>query len=375
MRTPLCLKFVAALAGLLALAACSKPPENSALPPGNNPALTVSTVQPQTVQWAQTLAASGNIVAWQEAIIGAEIGGFRITEVLANVGDFVQKGQVLARISNDALSNELAEAKAAVAESEATFAEAQANLERSNRLREKGFYSAQQNTREQTAAESALARLNAAKARYQSAQLRHSKSNVIAPDAGIISARIATVGSLSEHGKELFRLIRGGRLEWRAEVTADERHRVQTGQTALIHLFNENPIRGTVRIVAPTVDPQTRTGLVYVDLPKGSVDAAQKVGAGMFARGELILGETPAMTLPQSAVLLREGFAYVFKLDAPVHGSGQALFKVAQVKVETGRRQGNLIEIKGLDPNTQVVDTGAGFLTDGDTVKLSATAK
>lgn len=354
------------------LNACSKPPESSQTTvnpaPSSKPALTVSTVQPQTAQWPQTLAASGNIVAWQEAIIGAEIGGFRITEVLANVGDAVKKGQVLARISSDTVGNELAEAKAAVAESEATLAEAQANLERSNRLREKGFYSAQQNTREQTAAESALARVNAAKARQQSAQLRHSKSAVIAPDEGIVSARIATVGSLSEQGKELFRLIRGGRLEWRAEVTADELHRVQPGQAASIHLANNESIRGTVRIVAPTVDPQTRTGLVYVDLPK---EAAQKVGAGMFARGEFSLGETAAITLPQSAVLLRDGFAYVFKLES----SAEGLSKVAQVKVETGRRQGERIEVKGLDANTMVVESGAGFLADGDTVKLSAPAK
>lgn len=362
---------VAILTLVLSLTACSAPTDTSKTASNTQlgkPALTVSTVQPQTAQWPQTLAASGNIVAWQEAIIGAEIGGFRITEVLANVGDAVKKGQVLARISSDTVSNELAEAKAAVAESEAALAEAQANLERSNRLREKGFYSAQQNAREQTAAESALARLNAAKARQQSAQLRYSKSAVIAPDEGIVSARIATVGSLSEQGKELFRLIRGGRLEWRAEVTADELHRVQPGQAALIHLANNESIRGTVRSVAPTVDPQTRTGLVYVDLPK---DTAQKVGAGMFARGEFSLGEIAAITLPQSAVLLRDGFAYVFKLES----SAEGLSKVAQVKVETGRRQGERIEVKGLDATTMVVESGAGFLADGDTVKLSAPAK
>jgi HlyD family secretion protein len=109
-----------------------------------------------------------------------------------------------------------------VAEAAATLAEARANNERSKQLRDRGFYSPQQGIQSQTAAETALARLQRRRARLRSAELRRAKAEVLAPDDGIITARTATVGSLTQPGQELFRLIRGGRLEWRAEVTAGE---------------------------------------------------------------------------------------------------------------------------------------------------------
>jgi len=109
--------------------------------------------------------------------------------------------------------------------------------------------------------------------------------------------------------------------------------------------------------VAPTVDPQTRTALVYVDLPS----AAGRLSAGMYARGEFRLGQSPALTLPQSAVLLREGFAYVYRVDGD---------KVVQVKVTTGRRSGDLVEVAGVDASARVVVGGVAFLADGDTVRI-----
>ncbi|MBP6852385.1 MAG: efflux transporter periplasmic adaptor subunit, partial [Rhodoferax sp.] len=127
-----------------------------------------------------------------------------------------------------------------------------------------------------------------------------------------------------------------------------------------VHVTPPNlpPIKGRVRMVAPTVDPQTRNGLVYVDLPQPG-----GAKAGMFARGEFALGSGAAMTLPQSAVLLRDGFTYVLRVGADS--------KVSEVKVRTGRRSGDRIEIlDGLAPDARVVETGGGFLGDGDTVRV-----
>jgi multidrug efflux pump subunit AcrA (membrane-fusion protein) len=121
---------------------------------------------------------------------------------------------------------------------------------------------------------------------------------------------------------------------------------------------NGEVVEGVVRVVAPTVDPLTRNALVYVDLPAG---AARKVSAGMFARGVLRLGQTPALVLPQSAVLLREGFSYVFLVEGD---------KVVQMKVVTGRRSAEQIEVSGVDARTQVVASGVGFLADGDNVRI-----
>lgn len=352
------LMVVATVAAVL-LAACGKTPGDAAASAQPvKAAMTVSTTVPQALEWPLTLRSNGNIAAWQEVIIGPELSNYRITAVNANVGDVVKKGQVLARIAADTVENELSESQAAVAEAEATLAEARANNARAKQLREKGFYSPQQGIQTQTVADTALARLNAAKARRHSAQIRRANAAVLSPDDGIISARAATVGMLTQPGQELFRLIRGSRLEWRAEVTAAELARIKPGQTATLSSPNNDTIEGVVRAVAPTVDPQTRIALVYVDLPDNAI---QILSAGMFARGEFRLGQSPALTLPQSAVVLREGFAYVFRLEND---------KVSQVKIDTGRRVGERIEVSGLDPQAQVVNSGAGFLADGDTVRV-----
>ena len=107
------------------------------------------------------------------------------------------------------------------------------------------------------------------------------------------------------------------------------------------------------------MDPRTHTALVYVDLPPAAVQA---ISAGMFARGEFQLGSKPALTLPQSALLLREGFAYAYRYEAG---------KVVQVKVSPGRRLDDRIEVSGLDAAARVVATGVGFLADGDSVSLA----
>lgn len=338
-------------------------PEESAKPAAARPALTVGLTSPQTMDWPQVLPANGNVVAWQEAVIGPEIANYRITEIRVQVGDVVKKGQVLARIANDTVASELAEARAAVAELEASAGEAKANAERARELREKGFYSSQLNTQYQTALHTAQARLAAGQARLQSAQLKLDKTGVLAPDDGVISARTAAVGSLTQSGQELFRLIRGGRLEWRAEVPSADLARVKPGAAAVLTAPGGETVTGVVRAVAPSIDPQTRNGLVYVDLP-----ASPAIRAGMFARGEFELGRAPALTLPQTAIVLREGFATLFRLEGED--------RVAQTKVTLGRRKGDRVEIvSGLQPGMRVVESGAGFLADGDAVKIAPDAK
>ncbi|OJZ19816.1 MAG: efflux transporter periplasmic adaptor subunit [Thiobacillus sp. 65-29] len=339
--------------------------KQAAEPAGARAALTVTAVTPQWSEWPQVLPANGNIAAWQEAVIGAEIGNLRLTEVRVNVGDRVKRGEVLARIADDTVTAELAEATAALTEAEAMLAEARANGDRARQFQATGFLSAQQITQYLTAEKTALARLNAARARLQSARLRLAQTVVRAPDDGVISARAATVGSMTQPGQELFRLIRGGRLEWRAEVSAPDLGRLQPGVTATLSAPDGTRVQGRVRMVAPTVDPQTLNGLVYVDLPvAGTGDALR---AGSFARGEFELGRARVLSLPQSAVLLREGFAYVFRLDAQD--------RVAETKVSAGQRMGDRIEIvDGIAESTRVVASGVGFLADGDRVRVVGTA-
>jgi RND family efflux transporter MFP subunit len=325
------------------------------------PALTVATTLPQSSDWPRRLPAQGSIAAWQEAVIGAELTGLRVTEVLVNVGDHVSKGQELARLAVDTVAADVAQARASVAEAEASLADARATARRNLDLQAKGFISPQALTQSETNEQTAVARLAAANARLQAEEVRLAQTRVLAPDDGVISERNATVGSLTQAGQELFRLIRGERLEWRAEVTSAEADQLKPGMPATLWLPSGVEVKGSVRMVAPTIDPATRTALVYVDLPQPASGAALR--AGTFARGEFELGRQAALNVPQSAVLMRDGFAYVFTVDAAN--------KVKQTKVSIGRRTGELVEITdGLAPSSPVVVTGAGFLTDGDTVRV-----
>ena len=321
------------------------------------PALTVTTTQPVASDLPIKLVANGNVMAWQEASIGAEASGLRLTDVRVNVGDRVVRGQVLATFAAETIEADVAQAQANVAEAEANVQESAANGDRARRLQPTGAMSAQQINQYLTAELAAKARVQAARATLNAQQLRMKFTRVIAPDSGVISARMATVGAVVGAGAELFRMIRQGRLEWRAEVMSEELGRLPPGTAVTITAANGAKIQGKVRIVAPTIDPQTRAALVYVDLPNQS-----GATAGMFATGQFELGSSGALTVPQQAVVMRDGFNYVFAIN-PDH-------RVAQVKVATGRRVGDRIEIiEGLKAETFLVASGAGFLNDGDLVK------
>jgi len=333
--------------------AADAPPATAA-----RPALSVSVVQPQLAPMPVRITANGNVAAWQEASIGAEAQGFRLAEVRANVGDVVRKGQVLAVFDSAVAQADLAQLAASVAEAEATLAEATANARRARDLQPSGALSEQQIAQYLTAERTAQARLEAQRAAARVQQIRLQQTQVLAPDHGVLSSRTATVGAVVPAGQELFRLIRQGRLEWRAEVASADLVRLKPGLAARITLPGGETVAGRVRSVAPTVDAATRNGLVYVDLPAPGV-----AKAGMFARGEFELGSAAALTVPQTAVLLREGFAYVFTVGADS--------KVTQLKVGTGRREGDRVEVTGgLARDARVVAAGVGFLADGDLVRV-----
>ncbi len=326
------------------------------------PALAVTTTTPRRESLAARLPANGNIAAWQEASIGTESNGLRLTEVRVNVGDTVRAGQVLAVFSADSVQAELAQGRASLLEARASAAEAAANAERARTLQASGALSQQQIQQYSTASETAAARVAAAQAALSAQQLRLKHTQVLAPDSGVISSRTATVGAVVGAGTELFRMVRKGRLEWRAEVTSSELPRVRPGMRARVTAASGAEVEGTVRVVAPTVDAQTRNALVYVDLP-----AHPDIRAGMFARGEFLLAQRETLTVPQSAVVVRDGFTAVFEV-----GEGG---RVAMRQVKTGQRTGDRVEIaSGLQERATVVERGGAFLNDGDTVRIEAAA-
>ncbi len=330
-------------------------------------ALTVTVSAPQRMSWAREIAANGNVAAWQEASIGADVAGLRLQDLRVNVGDVVKKGQVLATFDAAPVQQDQAQARASLAEAEAAYADARGNAERARAVQASGALSQQQINQYATAEKTARARVEAAKAVVASQNLRVRNTQIVAPDAGVISAREATVGQVVGAGTELFRMVRQGRLEWRAEVMAEDLGAIRPGQRALIDLPGRaadgaagNTVTGTVRQLAPTVDARTRYALVYVDLPPGT--AAR---AGMFASGRFEVGTDSALTVPQEAVLMRDGFAHVAVLQ-PDH-------RVQLVRVQTGRLNGNRVEVtSALPAGAQIAVRGAGFLNDGDAVQVVA---
>ncbi|MFG6441040.1 efflux RND transporter periplasmic adaptor subunit [Roseateles sp. LKC17W] len=347
---------VAVAGALLSITLASAAP--TADTPGERAALSVAVTRLTAGTLPQRIAANGNIAAWQEASIGAEANGLRLVDVRANVGDTVRRGQMLASFAPETVQADLALRRAAVAEARVALAEAAANARRAQTLQDTGALSAQQIEQQLAAEAAAQARLDAAQAAEALERLRLAQTRVVAPDDGVISARSAAVGAVVPAGQELFRLVRGQRLEWRAEVPAGELARLKDAHAVRVTLPDGRVVQGRLRQLAPLVDVQTRNGLAYVDLPQ-----AGTARAGMFAQGEFELGSSRSMTLPRSAVQVREGFHVVFRVGS----DSRAL----QTKVDVGRQAGDRIEIvRGLQGDERVVASGVAFLSDNDLVRV-----
>ncbi|MDE1151588.1 MAG: efflux RND transporter periplasmic adaptor subunit [Micavibrio sp.] len=320
--------------------------------------ITVTAGVPQTRQWPLTIAATGSVEAWQLATIGAEISGVRIAEIDADVGDHVKKGQVLARLADETIHAALDQQRANVEKAKAALDQAVGNSKRAQMLKGTGALSDQQYTDYMTAEQSARADYNVAKAAQATQELNLGYATIIAPADGVIASRSAAVGAMVQAGTALFTLINEGRLEWRAAVTEKDIGLVKPDAAVTVMTLQNTAVTGKIRLISPTIDAATRDGLVYVSLPEND-----QIKQGMFLKGTIENGMHDIMALPEAAVVIQNGYSYVFTL-----GDGG---KVAKVRVETGRRMENLVEIRGgITPDVSVAVKGAGFLNDGDTVKV-----
>ncbi len=352
--------FVVASLALLACSPSGDAPADEQTSAASKPALTVELVEVQQQTLPATLSANGNVAAWQEAVIGAQLNGVRIDALKAQVGDVVKKGQVLAQFDQETVRADLLQAKAAVSEAQALYDQASMNANMIRQIKDPGAVSAQELNQIMAAEKSAQARLQSAKAMETQQSIRLRNTVVTALDDGVISARNATVGAVPSPSQELFRLVRQNRLEWRAELTASDLALVSVGDKARVFL-NGQAIEGTVRAVAPVVDVNSRNALVYVDIPKAY---AQGLKAGMYLRGEFDLGESQVLTIAQTALIERDGFTYAFTFDAEKQ-------QVRRVKIQLDRSRGDVVVVQsGLKAGDQVVKSGVAFLADGDTVKV-----
>lgn len=325
--------------------------------------LTVAVVSPQRHDWPQTVPASGWLRPWHEAVIASEYGGARIVEILVDVGSTVKNGQVLVQLASDAALAELRRQEAAVATAEADLEKAQSNAARARQVKGSGALSDERVSEYLIAEKTAEAALKSAWAALDSQKIKVEQTAIRAVDDGLITARSAQLGAVVSAGSELFRLQRQQRVEWQAEISARYLPQIRSGMRATISGPGGKKTVGEVRLLAPVVNTDTGRAILYVALPQDS-----GLVAGLFATGEIDLEPASALTVPETALVLRDGINYLFVVGERSRAN--------RVRVETGRRRNSEVEItSGLEPDAKVVKAGGAFLSPGAAVRVEVATR
>jgi len=345
----------------LALAACGKKADSAASGAAADTtvaslAVTLAHAEQRPIE--RSVIASGPVAAWEEMQLGVEVSGMRVTTLNVEVGQHVRKGDVLLELDHRTLDSELHQMDAAVQEAQAGVALAKSNLARGQMMVKAQLISASAFDELKAAELQAEAKANTAAAQRDGARLRRDFASLRAPDDGVISKRMVQPGQVVASGTELLRLIRQGKLEWRPELPEADLAKVVVGATVILHDATGAVVTGKVRAVSPGVDTETRTGVIHADLPSPGA-----LKAGTFVEGRIVTSTATALMIPAASLVMRDGYAYVFTVD------DKGI--VSRVRVRTGISEGGWIEVTdGLRSGLAVVATGAGFLGDGDKVRV-----
>jgi len=374
---PMAITLTAPLPALAQTAAAA--PVTEVMPP----AITVSTVLP--VMLSDRIVASGLVAAVEDVQVQPLIEGQPIETLMADIGDIVTEGQVLAVLSKATLELQMsqfiaqrASVAASIAQAEANLIEATASADEARRVADRNETLVTQGTISRAAADQALAAADAAAARKRAAEqgivaaqaqselveaqiasldLQMARSEVRAPVSGIVVARNAQVGAIaSAGGQAMFTIVRDGALEMLAEVSEGDLLRLAPGQTATLSGIGwPHPVTGTVRLVEPTIDVASRLGRVRV-----SINELDRVRVGMFLSAEIIVSAGETLAIPVTAISANAEGAMVMRVtDGVVH----------RVQVTTGIRDGGMIGIvEGLNSGDLVVTKAAAFVRDGDRI-------
>lgn len=334
--------LLVSLAAALALAGCKKPPPARASTAEQARAVSVVRVEPHAIQGA--LAATGDLAPREEAAVLPEVTGYRVMSVLADVGDYVKKGQVLVRLDPTLI-------EAQIAQAQAQYEQAQDQANRVKGLDNQGVLSQEQIEQRRIQARVSAAQLRDLKTRY-------GKMNVTAPVSGLILEKTVRPGDLSAGGSTpWFRLARDGEIELQAQLSEDDLARIRVGQTAQVSLPSGAVVTGQVRLISPQVDPQTKLGFVRVRLP-----VRADVRAGGFARAVFADATGVAPSVPDTAVSYDADGANVM-----VVGDDN---KLRRVLVQTGQRGGGWVQLlKGPPVGTRIVRSAGTLMLEGDVVK------
>lgn len=354
------------------------------------PVMSVTVAPVQTTSVARTLNVTGTVAARDLIPVLPQTTGLQIKQILVQEGDVVKQGQVIAVLDNSVLQAQINEARAdiesnqavvgqrqaALAQARATLAEAQRNLQRYQELANAGAISRQElDTRATTAAtategvrvaqaniSSASADVRSSRASLAQLQTQLGQTLVRAPASGLIAEATAKVGDVANGTQQLFSIIQNGALELQAQVPATQLPQVSINAPAVV-TYDADPrvrLQGRVRDILPLVNPESRIATVRINLPPTSL-----LRSGMFARAAITTATMSGVTVPAKAVLPQpDGSAIVFVL------SGADIVK-AQTVQTGGVPSGGRVEItSGLKPGDSVVVAGAGYLKDGDRVRV-----
>ena len=329
--------------------------------------LSVETVLPSQDNIGSTLSADGTINAKDVANVSAKVNGVAIERILVEEGQRVKAGQILAVFDTDAMEQQVLQAEADVAEAEATLANATADAARVLPLIDIDAISKQEADRYRTSKLQAQASLQASKARLSTQRLSVNNANVVAPVSGIISEKMAEVGMVAG-GDPLFTIIKGGILEWRADIDPKLIGEVNVGTPVQVSLPGGDSVMGEVSRIAPTAD-NNRQITIYASLA-----ANAKVRAGMYQTGEFLLGSSSAQTVPNSAIVSNDGYDYVMlvtNISTKDGKNGHNIGRIKQQRVTLGERFGDNVTLtEPLPAESRLVKQGGSFLNNGDLVRV-----
>jgi len=304
------------------------------------PAVSVAVVA--TTEFTETAVVSGSLVPRDEILVTPEINGYRVLDLKVDEGDRVKKGDVLATLVSESLDAQSAQSDASLARAEAAISRAKSQIQL-------------------IASRDGLKLAEAEKAQVEAQrrelEWRRSNTKVTAPEDGLISRRDARIGALaSSSAKPMFHIIARGEVELDAEVIETELARIRAGQKARINVAGVGEVTGTVRLVSPEVNKDTRLGRVRIFLGDDP-----KLRIGGFARGVIDTAQSRGLSVPTAAVVFDSTGAFV-----QVVRDG----RVERRDIETGLVAAGLVEVReGLALGDVVVAKAGTFLRDGDAVR------
>lgn len=320
--------------------------------------MAVEVVQPQYRTQTQHLRSDGTVEAKAYAAVNARLAGVTVESFYADVGDWVTQGQLLARLDCAMVKNDLAQAKAARAQTQASLKKANNDVARTVGLSKVNAVSRQEHDGFVATQAIAKAALEDSEVQVAQQQLREGYCEVRAPVGGIVSERPAILGETTQIGSALFRLIQDGQLEWRTGVDPQWLRQIQPGSAAQLLLKGGETVAGTVDKISPLADSATRRVTVYVLLENNPL-----IHAGRLERGEFLFAETQVLSVPASAVVWEDGYSYLMQVGIDK--------RIARVRVDLGERDGDWVNVTSpLDETLTVVRSGGNFLNSGDVVQV-----